>query len=226
MQKFVRKLRLANKHMDVYRLVNGVYELYNTDIDVRFEGLEPVDTALRISDNVREKVMLITSNLICDIHDILITDLLYIKEDDTKFVCSAIRKYDERNLEFLEVLMRQVDSPYHEDVEIYRLSDVQENYDPIFKQWEDSKNRTIENIRCLVTTEPLRHRGDFSNTEQGGQMIETSLLLIVDLPTIITTKDKVKVRGEMFHIRRVEKLAYQTECALEKILPSGNEFVQ
>ena len=62
MAKFVSKLKLANKKMDIYRITNGEYVLHLSNIDVRYEGLEPVDTALRISDNIREKVMLITSN--------------------------------------------------------------------------------------------------------------------------------------------------------------------
>lgn len=211
--------------MDVYRIVDHEYVPHLTDVPVRYEGLEPVDTALRISDNIREKVMLMTSNLICDIHDLLITDLLVIKGDNEKFVCSGIRKYDERNLALLEILMRQVDSPYHEDVELWKMSPDQPNYDPIFRTYTDTKSTNKIPLRSLVTTEPLRRRGEYSSTEMGGQNVQDNIILIVDLPTQVTTEDKAFVRGNLYHIRRVEQLEYQTECLLEKVATEGKEFI-
>jgi len=223
MAKFVSKLKLANKKMDIYRITNGEYVLHLSNIDVRYEGLEPVDTALRISDNIREKVMLITSNLVCDIHDILITDRMVI--GDEAFVCSGIRKYDEVNLSFLEILMRQTDSPYHENAELWVLDQSQPNYDPLFRTYTDTKNVVKTNLRVLVTTEPLRKRGEFSSTEHGGQNVQDNLLLIVDLPTEVAVENKVFVRGNLYHIRRVEHLEYQTECLLEKVSTEGQEFI-
>lgn len=225
MAKFIQKLKLHNKTVDVYRIINGEYQLHIGNIDVRFEGLEPVDTALRISDNIREKVMLMTSNLLCDIHDILIRDLLVVKEDNISFVCSGIRKYDERNLSMLEILMRQVNSPYHEDVELWKMNEEQENFDPIFRTFIDTKSVNKIHLKSLITTEPLRQRGEYSATETGGQNIESNLVLIVDLPTEVTTKDKVFARGNLYHIRRVEHLEYQTECLLEKVSTQGKEFI-
>lgn len=223
MAKFVSKLKLANKKMDIYRITNGEYVLHLSNIDVRYEGLEPVDTALRISDNIREKVMLITSNLVCDIHDILITDKMVI--GDESFVCSGIRKYDEVNLSFLEILMRQTDSPYHENAELWVLDQSQPNYDPLFRTYTDTKNVVKTNLRVLVTTEPLRKRGEFSSTEHGGQNVQDNLLLIVDLPIEVAVENKVFVRGNLYHIRRVEHLEYQTECLLEKVSTEGQEFI-
>lgn len=223
MSKFVTKLKLANKKADVYRIVNGEYQLHLSQIPVRYEGLEPVDTALRISDNIREKVMLITSNLICDVQDILITDKIVV--GDTSFVCSGIRKYDEANLSFLEMLIRQMNSPYHEDATLWVLNEDQPNYDPLFRVYTDAKNVTKIPLRALVTTEPLRKRGEYSSTELGGQNVQDNILLIVDLPTKVAVENKVFVRGNLYHVRRVEHLEYQTECLLEKVSTEGQEFI-
>ena len=121
--------------------------------------------------------------------------------------------------------MRQTDSPYHENAELWVLDQSQPNYDPLFRTYTDTKNVVKTNLRVLVTTEPLRKRGEFSSTEHGGQNVQDNLLLIVDLPTEVAVENKVFVRGNLYHIRRVEHLEYQTECLLEKVSTEGQEFI-
>lgn len=226
MSKIIKKLKLTNKTMDVYRLNSDrtAYNLLLEAIPMRYEGLEPVETALRIVDNIREQVMLISSDLMVDPIDIAVADYVYIREDDKKFVITGIQRHDERNLAYFEILMRQLESPLHKTAEILTLTETQSNYDPLLHTWDGKKDEVSTPISILATTEPLRNRGEHAVDEAGGRLEEGLFLFIVDLPYHPKLTDRLRYNGDEYYIRRIEDLIFQTEVKVEKILPNGKQF--
>lgn len=212
--------------MDVYRLNSDktAYSLLSTGTPMRYRGLEPVETALRVVENIREQVMLMTSNLMVDPIDIEIADYIYIQEDDKKFVVVGIQRHDEQNLAYYQILIRELGSTLHKNAEILRLTETQTNYDPVFHTWTAAKDETAIPISVLATTEPLRNRGEHAADTEGGRLEEGLFLFVVDLPVHLKLTDRIRYNGDEYYIRRIEDLIFQVEVKAEKILPNGKQF--
>lgn len=221
MTKAIETLKLTNKTGTGQRLVSNAYTEHLSGLKFRYESLTPTNSAREASSQSKEKALQLAYLLMIDKIDIRVSDRIFVSEDNKTFVVCGVQGFDEIEVSHLEVLIREVGSHLHEEVELLKLGTAQPNFDPVFKMW--SSNKSYESTSVLALVDRLKP-GMFPDLESAGRITDADYLITFDLPITIDVKDKVRFKGMEYFVQRVEELPYQTMCVVKKVTPNGRQF--
>jgi hypothetical protein len=231
-------LKLGNKHMNTERIIDGLYEPHINDVlGVRIESLFHANelSNYKFNDTGKEKAIYLAWSMMTDTIDLKVADKVHIRnlnkkkdgadsnDPGKKLVVVGIREAQDREFAHMEVLLRELDSQFHEEITIKNPAPLEQqtNFDPIFKQWVNSKNYndTVTNV-IIDYVKP----GIFVDLQAAGLIKEAEYIVTVDLPIIPTLEDKLEIHGKKYYIEHIEKMPYQTLCMITKIKPKGKQF--
>lgn len=213
-------LKLANKTMSVLRLSGGSYQPHLTDVKMRYEGITDDDSTNDLDKN-RVKGFHLAYNMMVDKIDLKVSDRCVVTGDNKTFVVCGLSTYDDVRLAHHEVLIREIDSDLHEDIQLRTLGTTQPNYDPIFKQWAASKFYQDSSVKALVDdVKP----GMYADLQAAGKLENVKFVVTLELPAEVNLNEKVVIRGQEYNIEEILDFPYQKQILVSKVLPSGTQF--
>lgn len=197
----------TNKTWDTQRIDAGsnTYQTNLTGIRFRYE---PV-----YGKNYVTKSQHITFTLFCDRYDIKVADRII--HGDRKFVVAGVPDFTDALGQHFEILMREVESDFHEDVVRKTLSPTQTNIDPIFNEWSGAKSYIDTTISVLI--DPIESaKNAYINIIDPGKLEQVDYLMTVDYPLNITKSERIIRRGTEYEVMWIIEHPFQYLVWLKK----------
>lgn len=200
----------ANKNVTIQRInTSNVFE-WDATLKCRYSPKK--FTALR---ELETKQNHITFNLFCKPSDLLVRDKVI--DWDRSFIISGISEYWDWFWKHQEVLMLEMDTYIHEDIEIVKLNANQRNYDTVMWEWIWAKTSTTRTVKALVDSAKLL-KGQFIKMIPGGKIEDTELVVTLFFPESVDKSDKIIYNGDTYEVKWIIKFPHQLAVWINKYI--------
>ena len=199
----------SNKTMATQRIESGAYAANLSGIKMRYEPIPPS----KPNEYVTKAMHCIFAGMVEQI-DLEVADRVLV--DDRTFVVAGVSKLDDTVGKHMEFLMREVGSAnFHETVKIKTLSDTQENYDPIFMEWSAGEKSYVDTEVSVLMDQAQDAKEKFKLLNEAGKFNDIQWLMTVDLPTSLTTDDRIEYQGNLYRVEWIEDLVWEKLVGLK-----------
>lgn len=151
-----------------------------------------------------------------DVYDIQVWDRLYTNWK--KYVFMTVDDFSDQLGPHIEAVLREIDSPLHQEVSYKEQKEIQGNYDPILKEYVGS-GKKFETTQISVLIDPIESaKNSFINIIDAGKMENVDYIMTVELDQKIDKNGKIELYEEVYHIKWIIDLPYQKLVWLTKSL--------
>lgn len=200
----------TNKTAVTQRLSNGAYSDYVSDVKCRYSPIKASSDKGYVT-----KASHVIYELRADQFDCVPGDRIVVECDKT-FVAAGVRTFDDATGKHIAILVREIGSAMHEDVEHKTVSDTQTTYDPIFQEWS-ANDKDYDSATISVLLDPFEAaKESFLKIIEAGKLEDVDWIMTVDFPTSVKDEDKFVFNSVEYEVKWIIPHPFQTLVGLRK----------
>lgn len=196
--------------MSTQRLVWNSYIKHLTNVPCRYE---PTDWVKKVKEQH------VWDSMYCKSIDVKVSDRVIC--DGKTRVVKERDLYDDMLWKHCEIIMRQLDSEFHENVSVKKLSSLQPDFDPILEQYIWDKQYEVTTLSVLLD-EIEATKNSWIRIIDAGKLENIDLVMTTELDISLDSDDRV-VRQDWteYEIKWIATNVYQKLVWLKKSVVSN-----